>query len=265
MCRSTACFAVCAAMRLKSSDGSVRTASLPSARTTRPVTSSAPVLVSSFTRTSPGGLNARIYATASADSTVWSISSNGMPTSAQSAVRASARLSVDGSDCDREPARDNVIPSNVHDYRSPPARAQRGYRDAGRVDRDKLAFDHRLGRSTAIADVHALAVEPLIVGVCSQGPFSAWRRHLEVIRSVDEARVVEQRTGDAAHALTVFDGDRLAVVDRNAQRTTRVTRLLESVELIAHVVERGLEQFLDRRYRPCRHVRGLRSHYQPGL
>jgi hypothetical protein len=33
-----------------------------------------------------------------------------MPTSAHSAVSASPRLSVDGSDCDREPARDNVTP-----------------------------------------------------------------------------------------------------------------------------------------------------------
>src|SRR6266851_9336464 len=160
MCRSTACFAVCAAMRLKSSDGSVRTASLPSARTTRPVTSSAPVLVSSFTRTSPGGLNARTYAVASAASTVWSISSNGMPTSAQSAVRASARLSVEGSDCDREPARDNVIPCNVNYYRRSPPRAHPGYRDAGRVDCDQLALDHGFGRSGAITDIDALAVEP---------------------------------------------------------------------------------------------------------
>src|SRR5713101_4481663 len=126
-------------MRLKSSEGRVRTWS-----PTRLVTSSAPVLVSRVTRTSPGGLNALTYATASADSTVWSISSNGMPTSAQSAVRASARLSVDGSDCDREPARDNVITSNVNDHRSSPSRALRGDRNAGGVYRHQLAFDHRL-------------------------------------------------------------------------------------------------------------------------
>src|SRR6266851_7421878 len=40
-------------------------------------------------------------------------------------------------------------------------------------------------------------------------------------------------------------------------------RLLERVELIAHVIERGLEKPSDRRYGPCRHVRGLESHYQP--
>src|SRR6266851_3220889 len=251
MCRSTACFAVCAAMRLKSSDGSVRTASLPSARTTRPVTSSAPVLVSSFTRTSPGGLNARTYAVASAASTVWSISSNGMPTSAQSAVRASARLSVEGSDCDREPARDNVIPCNVNDYRSSPPRAQSGYRDAGRVDGDQLTFDHRLRRSAPIADVHPFAVETLVVRMLSQRSLGAWRGNLEVVRSLDEARVVEEGTGDAAHALTVFDRDRLRAVDRNPQRPSRMARLLERVELIAHVVERDLVKFLDRRYRPC--------------
>src|SRR5260370_2725980 len=42
-----------------------------------------------------------------------------------------------------------------------------------------------------------------------------------------------------------------------------MARLLERVELIAHVIDRGLEQLSDRRYRPCRHVRGPGSHYQP--
>src|SRR5216684_4035653 len=239
MCRSTACLAVCAAIRLKSSDGSARTSSLPSARTTRPVTSSAPVLVSSFTRTSPGGLNARTYAVASAASTVWSISSNGMPTSAQSAVSASARLSVDGSDCDREPARDNVIPCNVNDHRSSTPRTRGGYRNAGSVDRDELPFDHRIRRSAAVADVDPLAIEPLIVGVAAQRPLRPRRRNLEVVRSLDEPRIVEKRTGDPAHALAVLDGDRLGVVNRHTQRPSRLPRLLQGIELIAHVIERG--------------------------
>src|SRR6266852_4619355 len=159
-------------MRLKSSEGRVRSWS-----PTRLVTSSAPEPVSRVTRTSPGGLNARTYATASASSTVWSISSKGMPTSAQSAVRASARLSVDGSDCDREPARDNVIPCNVNYYRRSPSRA-----------------------------------------LPAQGRPGARRGHREVIGSIDQARVVEQRTCDATHALTVFDCDRLGMVDGDSQR-----------------------------------------------
>src|SRR2546428_4032293 len=255
MCRSTACLAVCAAMRLKSSEGRVRTAWLPSGRTTRLVTSSAPVLVSRVTRTSPGGLNARTYATASASSTVRSISSKGMPTSAQSAVSASARLSVDGSDCDREPARDNVIPPNVNDYRSSAAGAQRGDRDARRVDCNQLAFDHRFRRSAAVADVHPLAVEALVVRVHLERPLGARRRDLEVVGAFDEARVIEQRSHDAAHALAVFDFDWFAAIDRNSQRATRLARLLQGVQLVAHVVERGLEQLFDRRYGPCRHVR----------
>src|SRR5713226_628831 len=208
MWRRTACFAVCAAMRLKSSEGRVRSWS-----PTRLVTSSAPVPVSRVTRTSPGGLNARTYATASASSTVWSISSKGMPTSAQSAVRASARLSVDGSDCDREPARDNVIPCNVNYYRRSPSRALPRDRDARRVDGDQLPLDHGFRRSAAIADVDPLAVEPFVVAMASQWPFGAWRGHLEVIGSIDQARVIEQRTCDATHALAVFDGDRLGMVD----------------------------------------------------
>src|SRR5712692_3313700 len=186
-----------------------------------------------------------------------------MPTSAQSAVRASARLSVDGSDCDREPARDNVIPCNVNYYRRSPPRAHPRYRDACRVDCDQLAFDHGFGRSGAITDIDALAVEPFVVSMTAQRAFCARRGHLEVIWSIDESRVIEQRTGDATHALTVLDCDWLGVVDRDAKRPSGLTRLLQGVELIAHVVERGLEQLLYGRYRPCRHVRGLRSHYQP--
>src|SRR6202023_587865 len=138
--------------------------------------SSAPVLVSSFTRTSPGGLNARTYAVASAASTVCSISSNGMPTSAQSAVSASARLSVDGSDCVREPARDNVIPRNVHDYRSPSTRAEGGHRDTCRVHRNEPAFDHRLRQAAAIADVHPFPIESLVLSMTAQRALRPWGR-----------------------------------------------------------------------------------------
>ena len=127
-------------MRLKASEGSSAVTTVPSRRITRLWTSSAPVVVSSFTVTSPSGLNARLYAAARAPSTVWSISSKGMPSSAQSALSASARLSVGASDCDREPARDNVFPSNVDDHR----RASAGTRgldgDARRVYRDELAL-----------------------------------------------------------------------------------------------------------------------------
>src|SRR5216684_4507514 len=143
-----------------------------------------------------------------------------MPTSAQSAVRASARLSVDGSDCDRERAR----PED---------------RDTRRVDCDQPALDHRFGRSAPIADVDPLAVEPFVVAMASQRAFGAWRGHLEVIRSVDELRVIEKWTGDSTHALAVLDCDRFSVVDRHAQRPPRLTRLLQGVELIAHVVEGG--------------------------
>src|SRR5690242_15049545 len=165
MWRSTACFAVCAAMRLKSSAGSSSITTVPSGRTTRLRTSSAPVLVSSFTVTSPVGLKARMYAAARALSTVCSISSNGMPTSAQSALSASARLSVDGSDCDREPARDNVFPCDVDDHGRSPASPGGLHRNARRVHGDQLALDHRLGVAAAVADVDSLAVEALVVVV----------------------------------------------------------------------------------------------------
>src|SRR3984893_1806458 len=173
MWRSTACLAVCAAIRLKSSDGSISIISLPSSRTTRLRTSSAPVSVSSLTLTSPAGLNARAYATASAPSTVCSISSKGMPTSAQSAVSASPRLSVDGSDCDREPARDNVIPCNVNYYRCPPAHTLRLHGDTRLINCHQRPFDHGLRLAGAITDVDPLAVEPVglpVIGERALGP-----------------------------------------------------------------------------------------------
>src|SRR5580765_7143128 len=165
MCRSTACLAVCAAIRLKSSDGSISIISLPSLRTMRLRTSSPPVFVSSFTVISPAGLKARAYATASAPSTVCSISSKGMPTSAQSAVSASARLSVAGSDCDREPARDNVTPCDVQHHRRAASRAQCLHGYAGSVDRDQLTLDGSVRITTAVADVDSLAVETLVIGL----------------------------------------------------------------------------------------------------
>src|SRR6202022_2400319 len=143
----------------------------PSGRPVRLPTSSAPVLVSSFTVTNPAGLNARTYATASALSTVCSISSNGMPTSAQSAVSASPRLSVDGSEGDREPARDNVIPCDMNDYRCSPASTEGLYCDACLVDRDQLAFHDRLRLSCAIPHIHPCAAEPLVLTVVAEGTF----------------------------------------------------------------------------------------------
>src|SRR5258708_16739920 len=131
-----------------------------------------------------------------------------MPTSAQSAVRASARLSVDGSDCDREPARDNVIPRNVHDHGSSPPRALGGYRNTGRVDRHQLAFDDRFRRSAAIADIHSLAVEPFVFAMGSQVSFGAGRGDLEVVGAADDPGVLPAWAYHAAHALAAFDGDR---------------------------------------------------------
>src|SRR5882672_7020415 len=106
-----------------------------------------------------------------------------MPTSAQSAVSASARLSVDGSEGDREPARDNVFPFNVDYHRGASARTKRLHGDACSVDRHQLPFDDGLRIAGAVADVDPLAVD----------------------------------------ALAIPDGDRLDAVDRDAKGSTRVT------------------------------------------
>src|ERR1700736_3933173 len=130
-----------------------------------------------------------------------------MPTSAQSAVSASARLSVDGSEGDREPARDNVFPFDVNDHRSTGPCPWSLDRDARRVDGDELAFDHRLRLAGPIPNVDSPAVESLVVPVAAERPLRAGRRDLEVIRTIDQVRMVEQRSRDTAHALAVFDGD----------------------------------------------------------
>src|SRR2546430_14270746 len=264
MCRRTACFAVCAAIRLKSSEGSSATTTVPSGRTTRLRTSSAPVFVSSWTVTSPGALKARVYAAASALSTVCSISSKGMPTSAQSAVSASASVCVDGSDCDREPARDNVIPRYMNDHRRPTAKARRLDCDSRSVDRDQLAFDHGLCFAAVIANVHAIAMKAFVLLMRSQWALRTRRRDLEVVWPVDQPRVIEERTGHPAYPLAILDGDRLRMVDRDTERSTRVTGLAERVELVTHVIQGWLEQLFDRRYGPGWDVRSLPRPYQAG-
>src|SRR5579864_6220718 len=119
-----------------------------------------------------------------------------MPTSAHSAVSASPRLSVDGSDCDREPARDNVTPCNVNDYRRPPASLERLHGAARFVNSNQLPFDHGLGLAGAVADVDPLAVEPFVLAVVAQRTFGAGGRNLEVVRTVDEVGVIDERPGD---------------------------------------------------------------------
>src|SRR5215467_9853913 len=181
-----------------------------------------------------------------------------MPNSVQSAFSASARArelaSVDGSDTDREPARGNVIPSDVNDHRRASSRTLRLHRDPRSVDRNQLAFHDRLRISRPVAHVHPLAVETLIVLFPAKWPLGAGRRDLEVVRAGDQIRVVEQRTDDPADALAVVDGDRLWAVDGDSQGSPRLARLLHRIQLVSHVFERRLDQGFDGRYWPGRHV-----------
>src|ERR1700680_4945719 len=96
-----------------------------------------------------------------------------MPTSAHSAVSASPRLSVDGSACAREPARDNSTPLKLNDDRRPPARAVRLHGDARSIDCHQLAFHDRLRLTGAIAHLHPLAVEPLVLPVVAKRELGA--------------------------------------------------------------------------------------------
>src|SRR6266852_4080111 len=153
-----------------------------------------------------------------------------MPTSAQSAVSASPRLSVDGSEGDREPARDNVIPRDMYDHRRASARTGCLNRNARRVHGDEWAFDHGLGFTRAIADVDALAVEALVFLMAAERSLGARRRDLEVVSPVNQVGVVEQRARNTADALAVLDGDGLDVVDRDAESPPRVARLVKRVK-----------------------------------
>src|SRR5258706_13044215 len=145
-----------------------------------------------------------------------------MPTSAQGAVSASARLSVDGSEGDREPARDNVTPFNVDYHRRASARSECLNSDTCPVNRNQVAFDDAVRLPGAVANVDALAVEPLVIFVISQWTLSTRRRDFEVIRAFDVIGVVDQWARDAAHALAIFDGDGLYAIDRDAERPSRV-------------------------------------------
>src|SRR5258708_35521272 len=133
----------------------------------------------------PAGVDARSYATASALSTVCSISSNGMPPSAPSAVSASPRFSVEGSEGDREPARDNVTPSDMNDYRCPTSRTKCLHGDARLIDRHELAFHYRLRLSRALTHVCPLSLEPLVLPMTAQGPLGAGRRDLQFVGIAD--------------------------------------------------------------------------------
>src|SRR6266550_1055381 len=124
-----------------------------------------------------------------------------MPTSAQSAVSASASVCVDGSDCDREPARDNVIPRYMNDHRRATAKARRLDRDSRSVDRDQLAFDHGLRFAALIADVHAIAVKAFVLLVRPQWALRTRRGNLEVVWPVDQPGVIEKRAGHPARPL----------------------------------------------------------------
>src|SRR5438045_4122872 len=177
-----------------------------------------------------------------------------MPSSVQSAFSASARLSVECSETDREPARGNVFPSYVHDDRRSPARALGLNRNACAVDGDQLALDDRLGLAAPIANVHSPAVETLVVLFATERSLSAGRGDLEVVRTGDQLGVVEKGSHKLAHVLAVLDSGWLGTVDGRSQRPPALARLLDRVELVAHVFERGLEKRSDRRYWPGRHV-----------
>ena len=152
---------------------------------------------------------------------------------------------MEGSEGDREPARDNVTPCNVQDHWCSTASPQSLHGYAGAVDGYQLTFDHRVVITAPIADVDSLAVEPLVVRVAAQRSLGARRRNLEVVRAVDELRVLDQWTGDTAYSFAILDCDRLDVVDRDAEGAARLTRLLERVQLVAHVLKRGLDQLFD--------------------
>src|SRR5439155_26433014 len=117
---------------------------------------------------------------ANASSTVRSISGRGMPSSAHSAFSASARLPVDRSETDREPARGNVIPSDVNDHGRPPTQSLRLHRDAGAIYCDQLALDDCFRLPCPIAHVHPLAVKTRVVLFSTQRPLGPWRRDLDV-------------------------------------------------------------------------------------
>ena len=78
-----------------------------------------------------------------------------------------------GSDTDREPARGNVIPSDVNYHRRASALSQRLDSDAGSINRDQLAFDDCFRLPCPIAHVHPLAVKTRVVLFSTQWTLGA--------------------------------------------------------------------------------------------
>src|SRR5260221_10001731 len=177
-----------------------------------------------------------------------------MPSSVQGAVSASARLSGATSETDREPARGNVIPRNVNDHRRPPPLSLRLHCNPGLVHGDQVALDDAFGFTCPVPHINPLSVETLVIVAGVQRTLRTRRRHLEVPGPGDKGRVVDQGSDDPADALAVLDGDRFDAVDGHPQGAPRMAGLLDRVQLVAHVFHGGLEEGLNRRYWPCRHV-----------
>jgi hypothetical protein len=133
----------------------------------------------------------------------------------------------------------------VQDHKRSTASSLRLHCYAGAVDGNQLTLYDCFRVTTSVANVDPLAIETLVVLVTAKRTLRPRRRNLQVVRAIDEIRVVDQRPSDPAYAFAVCDGDRLAVIDRDSQSPTRLARLLERVQLIAHVFERGLEQLFD--------------------
>src|SRR5439155_13862259 len=125
----------------------------------------------------------------------------------------------------------------MNDHGRPTAKARRLDCDSRPVDRDQAAFDHGLCFAALIANVHAISVEAFVLLMRPQWALRTRRGNLEVVWPVDQPGVIEKRTGHPAHPFAILDGDRLGMVDRDTERSTRMTGLVERLNLVAKVIK----------------------------
>src|SRR5581483_293633 len=176
--------------------------------------------------------------------------SRGTPTSSLSRRSASRSSTAIGSDGNREAGGQDVFPRHVVGLAALSAN-----RDAGVVDAHQVTLQHGLGVVVPVADVHPAAGEPLVLGPVAQRPLGPRRRDFEIVAAAGyHVGLVEEGTDDATHPLAVVQRDPARSIDRDPQRAATGAGLLDRVDVVAHVLERRLDQLPDGLYWPGRHV-----------
>jgi hypothetical protein len=157
-------------------------------------------------------------------------------------------------EADGQPCREDFVPGDLE-------QAQLGVVDGDAAIihgcQDSLDDPFR-SVAIAVADVHHLAREALVLPPLAERALGSRRADLEGVVAIDEPGLLEDRAGDLAHPLAVGDRYPSRLVDGDPQCPAAGPQLLDRVDLIAQVGEGRLEEPSDLRYWPGRHGKGSR-------